>query len=100
MHVGEYLYHLRSTHEPTWSLDYISEKSGLSKSYLSEIERGVQKNERIPLETIEKIAIVFGMGAGDFLVKAGYTINPALPWECKATFEFICSEGEWSFKKV
>lgn len=91
-HVGEYIKHLRLIQQPkAWSLEVLSEKCGISVSFLSDVQRGISTPS---LEGIEKIAAAFGLGAGDLLVKAGYTVNPALAWKCEA--KVICNEGIWT----
>ena len=75
--LGDWLHTQRIAHG--WSLSDLSEACmGLSKGMLSELERG-QAPCNPSLETLERIGIAFGIGAGDVLVQAGYTVGTEQP---------------------
>lgn len=65
--VGAYIKHLRTLRE--WSLRDLGRMAGISASTLSRIENG----EDFMFSHLESIAMMFGLGAGDLLVAAGYT---------------------------
>ena len=97
MHVGQYIKHLRLVKEPSWTLEKLGALTGLSVSYLSDIERGKADPS---LESLAKLGNAFNMGAGDLLVGAGYTTNPALTWQCDMLVRVVCQEGQLSFEPI
>lgn len=75
MSVGSIGAHIKLLREARgWSLADLSRLTeGIGKSHLSNIERGISD----PSVTILcRIACAFGLGAGDLLVQAGYTVAP------------------------
>lgn len=97
MHIGKYIKHLRTAKEPSWTLEKVSELSGISQGHLSDVERGAANPS---LNAIIALAEVYGMGAGDLLVAAGYTTNPRLSWQCDALIRVVCQEGRLTFEPV
>lgn len=74
MQIGAYI---KGLHESSgWSMSELARRAGISKGNLSKIEAGEVDPS---LSTLQCIAKVFGMGAGDLLVAAGYTINERVP---------------------
>ena len=67
--IGTHLLYMR-TALFDYTLKGMAEVTGLSVAYLSDLERGKSEPS---LKTLVKIASVYGMGAGDLLVEAGYT---------------------------
>jgi transcriptional regulator with XRE-family HTH domain len=58
------------------SLTQVARRSSVSRGYLYLLENG----ENSPtVEILEKVAAVFGLGAGDLLVRAGYTVDTQDP---------------------
>ena len=68
--IAKALHDLRIAHGYTQGV--VSERTGLSISFLSDLERGRTEPS---LKTLCAIAAVYGMGAGDLLVFAGYTAD-------------------------
>lgn len=72
MQIGEHIRKLRKMNHI--SLRELADSTGLSVSFLSDIEH--QRSEP-SLASLELIAKGFGLGAGDMLVDAGYTVRPS-----------------------
>lgn len=70
MNIGEHIKRERSARN--WSLNDLAQRAGVSKGYLSTLERGEVDPS---LSHLQFIAKAFDMGAGDLLVWAGYTFN-------------------------
>lgn len=69
--IGEYLKQLRL--ERDWSLRDLSARcENLSIGFLSDLERGRTDPS---LKSLCRLAIAYGVGAGDLLVGAGYTVR-------------------------
>jgi transcriptional regulator with XRE-family HTH domain len=62
----------RLRQESKLSLTQLAQRSKVSRGYLYLLESG----ENSPtVDVLERIAAAFGIGAGDLLVQAGYTVN-------------------------
>lgn len=96
--LGKYIRYLRTHREKALSQQQLANACGLSGPYISLIEN---ETAHPTLETIDTIARAFGLRAGDLLVKAGYTSNPAQRGLCAAKFEIECSEnGSWRVEQI
>jgi XRE family transcriptional regulator, master regulator for biofilm formation len=80
--IGKNIYELRR--KKGLSLSELSERSGISKSYLSNIERDVHKNPSIQI--LEKISDVLNVDLKALLVP-GYSSEKFLP--DKELYEFV-----------
>ena len=72
MEIGEKLKKLRR--EKDLTLRELSEKTGISLSFISDIEHGRRKNPSI--ENLQKIARGLGVPTAELLAEAGYNLNP------------------------
>lgn len=70
--IGEKIKKLRK--DKNMSISELAEKAGVAKSYLSSIERGIQKNPSI--QFMEKISHVLGVSINELLRK-----DPSMPAE-------------------
>ena len=61
--IGERIQMLRKNKR--LSLSELSERAGVAKSYLSSIERGIQRNPSI--QFLEKVGVVLGISVEEFL---------------------------------
>ncbi|MDT3428794.1 XRE family transcriptional regulator of biofilm formation [Paenibacillus forsythiae] len=61
--IGKKIQQLRK--KKNYSLTELSERAGVAKSYLSSIERGIQRNPSI--QFLEKVGLVLGITVEEFL---------------------------------
>ncbi|AIQ11465.1 helix-turn-helix domain-containing protein [Paenibacillus durus] len=73
--IGKKIQQLRKN--KNYSLTELSERAGVAKSYLSSIERGIQRNPSI--QFLEKVGLVLGITVEEFLQsdKQKETAEPA-----------------------
>jgi HTH-type transcriptional regulator, competence development regulator len=89
--LGEFLIQLRGNK----SLREVSKISGLSHSYIRDIERGINRTTNLPIrpsaETLKRLSKAYDFPYEELLLHAGYIENPIK--ENTATYDEITESG-------